>query len=688
MGLFRSSDADRAEEIRKKAESQPDAVSVSELRDLLGSSEAEARSDAALALESVVSSTDARIDPDDVRGLVDDLRSLLDDDAPDVRENASKALARVAGEYPGDVRGAVEDLQSLLDDDYPVVRRNGADALRRIATEYPGDVRGAVDDLHSLLGDDEATVRRDAAGALGFVAEEYPGDVRVAVGDLRPLLGDDDPDVRRNASLALAKVAREHPGAVRAAVATFQSLGDDEAAVRVHAALALAHVAREYPGDVRGAVGALHSLLSDDDHDGVRVNASLGLGAVAAEYPEEVGVAADDLAVLLRADDETIRERTADTLEAVVTAHPDSVASESTVEALGELLGDGVATDAAEATLRALRSRYPEHVDPVLERHVSETTDSGVNRPDASTPSDDWLSGKDEGRASRRTAERAVPDGIPSAPDVECEYDQLRIADQLGSGGNADVFRVTVPSADTATELAMKRPQMDGTLHSETAERLVHEAETWDRLDDHDHVVSVVDYGSDPFPWIAMEYMDGGHLAERTDEMGTGQALWTAIATAKAVRHAHSRGVVHLDLKPENVLFRSLEGAWDVPKVADWGLAKRLLDQPGAAGGLSPQYAAPEQFDDSDGPVDNRTDVYQLGVVFYELFTGELPFDGEPAGVASGAPADAPTPPSERADVPPELDEVVLEAMATDRRDRYEDVLLLRNDLQEVFGSL
>lgn len=283
--------------------------------------------------------------------------------------------------------------------------------------------------------------------------------------------------------------------------------------------------------------------------------------------------------------------------------------------------------------------------------------------------------------------ELASPDTIPSSPMFSLSYDDIEKGELLGSGGNADVYRATATTESGKVPLAIKEPRMGGaTVDTDIIDKMLAEAGTWQQLDDHEHIVSVVDFGSTPLPWIVIEYMDGGDLSERVGELSFEQALWTALAITKGVRHAHKRGVAHLDLKPSNILFRSVEGAWDVPKVADWGLSKHLLEHSRSVEGMSPRYAAPEQLDSEQfGKTDTVTDVYQLGTVIYELFTGKPPFDGETYEVMNKIQSKTPAPPSERTDLPEEIDDILLTALSTERDDRYDDVILLRNALRDVW---
>ena len=159
---------------------------------------------------------------------------------------------------------------------------------------------------------------------------------------------------------------------------------------------------------------------------------------------------------------------------------------------------------------------------------------------------------------------------------------------------------------------------------------------------------------------------------------------------AEGVRHGHRHGVAHLDIKPANILLRGTgSGTWDYPKVSDWGLAKLLLEHSNSVEGISPTYAAPEQFDsDEFGAPDDITDIYQLGTVVYALVAGEPPFTGSSTAVMRSVLDDKPRPPSEHnPDVPESVDEIVLKALAKNKADRYESVILFRKELDRLFGS-
>ena len=272
---------------------------------------------------------------------------------------------------------------------------------------------------------------------------------------------------------------------------------------------------------------------------------------------------------------------------------------------------------------------------------------------------------------------------IPSPSRASLAYDDIEKGEEIARGGYAVVYRGQATVDDERRDVAVKHPPRPNG-DSIDSDMIVEEARKWEKLDDHDHIVSVVDYGPIPGPWIAMEYMDGGHLGERVGGMEQDQALWTALAITDAVFHAHRHSVIHRDLKPANVLFRSVENGWDVPKVADWGLSKRLLEDSQSSDGYTLEYAAPEHFKE-DEPTDWSTDIYQLGAVCYELFTGQPPFDGDTYVLMEKIKHEQPTPPSEIADVPPGLDEIILRALSKDKGDRYEDVLYLRDELLELY---
>ena len=271
-----------------------------------------------------------------------------------------------------------------------------------------------------------------------------------------------------------------------------------------------------------------------------------------------------------------------------------------------------------------------------------------------------------------------------SANSVDLSYSQFvfdKNADEIGRGGNATVYRATVRDSDLT--VALKRPFPGRTVREETVEQILSEADKWEHVDGHPYIATVLDWGYEALPWIAIEYLDGGPLTERAEEFSVTRRLWTAYAVVDAVAYASGqRGVAHHDLKPQNILFqRTPAGSWDVPKVVDWGLSRELIQHTGSISQASPEYAAPEQFDAfmSETAVGPHTDVYQLGVVCYELLTGDRPDHLR----------GTPTPPSEAdSEIPAVIDSVIMDALAHERTARIKHPLLLRDALEDILQGI
>ena len=197
----------------------------------------------------------------------------------------------------------------------------------------------------------------------------------------------------------------------------------------------------------------------------------------------------------------------------------------------------------------------------------------------------------------------------------------------LGRTMTSIVERYEITHDGQPLSVAVKRPPDYQSLGRRVFDQYQRELEQWLQLDDHPHVVEVYDHGTEPRPWIAMEYMDGGTLRDRIDpessaeRLGLDQRLWIAHCLASTLEYVHEQGVTHFDLKPQNILFRRTDsGLWDFPMIGDWEYSRQLLEHSDSGIGGTLAYAAPEQ---PHGDTGKHTDVYQLGAVLYELFTDQ-----------------------------------------------------------------
>jgi serine/threonine-protein kinase PpkA len=207
-------------------------------------------------------------------------------------------------------------------------------------------------------------------------------------------------------------------------------------------------------------------------------------------------------------------------------------------------------------------------------------------------------------------------------------YELLR---QLGTGGMSTVWLALQQSLDRKVAIKIMRRVSDTSPDDarQFEKRFLLEGRTMARLP-HRNIVAVYDIVStDEVAYIAMEFLEGGTLAERMKEgLSLGEAVAVVIQIAGALGYAHNQGIIHRDLKPANIMFR--DGM--TPVLTDFGIARQQdatatrLTQTGMLVG-TPNYMSPEQI--SGGDIDGRSDLYSLGIMFYELLTGHTPFNGD-----------------------------------------------------------
>lgn len=282
---------------------------------------------------------------------------------------------------------------------------------------------------------------------------------------------------------------------------------------------------------------------------------------------------------------------------------------------------------------------------------------------------------------------RTTPSGAPFVPaspqQIAPYFPQLEITAVLGVGGMGTVYRARQKKLDRSVALKIIRPE--SAMDAAFAERFNREAKTLAKLN-HPNIVGVHDFGevdvpasadqpASKFYFFLMEFVDGPNLREvvQGGQLQTDQALTIIAQICDALEFAHDEGVVHRDIKPENILV-DMRGR---VKIADFGLAK-LAERSAESFTLTgthqvmgtPRYMAPEQMEGSRA-VDRRADIFSLGVVFYELLTGELPMGQF-------------EPPSVKAGVDARLDAVVLRALAREPERRYQTASELRRHVDAI----
>ncbi len=295
-----------------------------------------------------------------------------------------------------------------------------------------------------------------------------------------------------------------------------------------------------------------------------------------------------------------------------------------------------------------------------------------------------------------KTGSQPDPTDSPDLETVQAAFPQLEILEKIGRGGMGTVFKARQPQLDRLVALKILSSKL--AEKPTFADRFAREGKLLARLN-HPNVVAVYDFGeSDGFYFLLMEYVDGVNLrqAMREERFSPEQALAIVPKICDALQYAHDEGVLHRDIKPENILLDTKGRV----KIADFGIGRfnahnepgveRTRETPGPShespgdcaeygsvpGSLTqegqilgtPNYMAPEQLDDPN-KVDHRADIYSLGVVFYELLTGELPQEKIVV-------------PSEKTPVGADVDRIVLKALDKDRDLRQQSAKELKTEIE------
>ncbi|HTA31636.1 MAG TPA: serine/threonine-protein kinase, partial [Candidatus Cybelea sp.] len=288
------------------------------------------------------------------------------------------------------------------------------------------------------------------------------------------------------------------------------------------------------------------------------------------------------------------------------------------------------------------------------------------------------------------------PEGRPFIPPSVAEiaqlFPQLEIIAFIGKGGMGAVYQARQKQLDRIVALKILPPGIGG--DAAFAERFAREAKALARLN-HPGIVTLYEFGSQPSAggspplyYFLMEFVDGVNLRQllQTGRVSPREALAIVPQICDALQFAHDQGIVHRDIKPENIL---LDRRGRV-KVADFGLAKLVGtgNEPAAGGAFSagspaltdagkiigtPRYMAPEQVE-RPGDVDHRADIYALGVVFYQMLTGELPDKRM-------------EPPSHKVHIDVRLDEIVLRALEKKPELRYQQASALKTQIETIAAA-
>jgi serine/threonine-protein kinase len=263
--------------------------------------------------------------------------------------------------------------------------------------------------------------------------------------------------------------------------------------------------------------------------------------------------------------------------------------------------------------------------------------------------------------------------------------DRYKVLRKLGEGGMGSVYLAEHVVIEKKFALKVLAPEL--ARRPDLVARFLQEARSASRIG-HENVIDISDFGQSPdgLVFIAMEFLDGKDLGEIVRGQGAmdwPQAREIVLQICRALRAAHDKGIVHRDMKPENIFLIHREGQPNFVKILDFGIAKVMgldpngprLTRTGMIFG-TPEYMAPEQAEGKD--TDHRADIYAVGCILYHLLTGQTPFVAESfmTMLTKHLMEDPVAPSQRRPDLPisPEMDALVLKALEKDRDHRWQSM--------------
>lgn len=264
---------------------------------------------------------------------------------------------------------------------------------------------------------------------------------------------------------------------------------------------------------------------------------------------------------------------------------------------------------------------------------------------------------------------------------------RYEIIEELGRGSMGIVYKARDPMIDRLVAIkAIDLQVLTGEERTRYEARFYQEAKAAGRMN-HPNLVTIHDLGeTGDIAYIAMEYLEGREL-EREKHLSIDEALNIAIQAASGLAYAHQHGIVHRDIKPPNIMLLKNNHV----KICDFGIARMASSSLHTRTGVilgSPLYMSPEQV--LSETIDNRSDIFSLGIVLYEMLTGQTPFSGDNAtSVMYHIVHDIPPKPSSlKPEIPEMLDAIVSRCLARKPEDRYQNASDLENDLRSCRGML